>query len=338
MKRLASALVVLTLSACATASPQPAAEVPQAPAHGVALVEIDGGLVAVDLGPGAEQGERWRRAGAVAAPDGSAVFAAPDVVDRQVKPVMRLDPRTGEVRGSWTVDAAARLDAVAPDGRWVALTARSAEADMTVLTVLEPATGNTRTHRLWGDIRAEAFSVDGEHLFAIRRFGDHYRVVLLGVFAGGQAQTLSRDKVEGGDMTGGAVAAVLSPDRTVLATLYRNPPDVAGHPGHEGSSPAFVHLADLENTWTSCIDLPAPFGTGPAGDDVIVADGRDVVVAATASGAVARIDASAVHTPALPTAPNPIGLTVTRGGPVPRWPAAATGVEGFERMVAVLPD
>jgi hypothetical protein len=109
---------------------------------------------------------------------------------------------------------------------------------------------------------------------------------------------------------------------------------VAGHPGHEGSSPAFVHLADLQNAWTYCVDLPAPFGSGPPGDDVIVADGGDVVVGAAASGAVARIDAGAVHTPA----PRPIGVTVGQGGPPPRWPAAATGIAGFERLVAVLPD
>ncbi|WP_410971778.1 hypothetical protein, partial [Salmonella sp. SAL4437] len=72
--------------------------------------------------------------------------------------VTRLDPRTGAASGSWVVSGLPHVDAVAPDGRWVALTERSAEADMTVLTVLEPASGTTRIHRLWGDVRAEAFT------------------------------------------------------------------------------------------------------------------------------------------------------------------------------------
>ena len=335
MKRI-GVLLVVALSACASASSQPPPADPAPvsaapPVSGVAVVETTDGLAGVGVGPGTKAGPRWSYGNAAAAPDGSAVFAAEGTARVPVRMVYRVDPRTGHIDGVWTVAGSPRVDAAAPDGRWVALTERSPDSDTTVLTVLDPATGESRRHRLQGDVEAEAFTVDGDHLFVIRHLAHHYRVELVTVATGEQQQTLSRDKKPGADMTGGRVAAVLSPDRSVLATLYRNPAGTAGHPGHVGSSPAFVHLADLQHGWTYCVDLPAPFGTGPAGDDVIVADGTDVVVGATAAGRVARIDAASVHSTEVF---RPVGFTVGEGtvaGPPP-----VIGVETVDRVVAVL--
>jgi len=58
-------------------------------------------------------------------------------------------------------------------------------------------------------------------------------------------------------MHGHPVHGVLSADHTLLATLYRDPSD--------DDEPAFVHVLDLSHGWSFCADLPAPFGTGPAG-------------------------------------------------------------------------
>ena len=50
-------------------------------------------------------------------------------------------------------------------------------------------------------------------------------------------------------MHGHAVHGVMSADRTLLATLYRNPGD--------DDEPAFVHVLDLQDGWSYCADLPA---------------------------------------------------------------------------------
>jgi hypothetical protein len=93
-------------------------------------------------------------------------------------------------------------------------------------------------------------------------------------------------------------------------------------------------VIDLRNGWAHCADLDAPFGQGPRRDDVIVGDGTDVLVAATAAGAVARIEAAALHDPD-PAAGVPV--TVAHGVAVPRWPAGVTTTPGFTRLVATLP-
>jgi hypothetical protein len=228
------------------------------------------------------------------------------------------------------------LDAVAPDGRWLALTVRSAATDTTDVVVFDPTTGAGQRHEVEGDVTAEAFTALGYELFTIRDHGDHYRVEMVDVATGRQSPSLGRDKsTPGGDMTGAGVAAVLTTDRSVLATLYRSPGQAPGHPGHEGSSPAFVHFANLTTGLTYCADLPAPFGTGAAGDDVIAVEGSTVAVADTRRRAVARIDVGDVQDPD-PAHPVPVAVTV--GGAVPQWPAGVTATPGFVRVVAVIPD
>jgi hypothetical protein len=231
------------------------------------------------------------------------------------------------------------VGAVAPDGRWVALAGPEEGGDATRLVVLTPATGTSQSHLLRGDILPEVFSMDGASLFAVHRYRTYYRVEIVDVALGAQRDALSREKVRGDDMRGTGVAAVMSPDRSLLATLYRDAGHLGSHPGDhpagdQGHSTAFVHVVDLRNNWTYCADLFPPFGQGPAGDDVIVGDGTDVVVGATAAGAVARIDAAALHDPT-PGAAVPV--TVTHGGPVPRWPEGVAATPGFDRVVAVLP-
>jgi hypothetical protein len=335
MKRPACILLLALASACASASaPGGSAPAPEHEPSGVALIEVHRTLTAVEFGSGTRRTTRWAHPGAAAAPDGSAVFVASEMARVDERVVSRLEPATGHITGRWTVEGAPEVEAVAPGGRWVALTERSSSEDVTVLTVLDAERGTTRRQILRGDVEPEAFTLDGNHLFAIRRYEHHYRVELVDLVTGAQDQSRSRDKDLGGDMTGGVVASALTDDRTVLATLYRNPPHVPGHPGHEGSSPAFVHLADLQNKWTSCIDLPAPFGTGPEGDDVIATDDDDVVVGATASGAVARIDAGAIHTP---DPARPMTAVLTDGGHLPHWPADVTTTAGFERFIAIVP-
>ena len=110
---------------------------------------------------------------------------------------------------------------------------------------------------LTGDVQPEAFSIDGSLVFALNYVGDHYRVQTIELATGERYDTNDRDKVPPEDMHGQAVHGVMSKDRTLLATLYRNPGDA--------DEPAFVHVLDLQHGWSYCADLPAPFGTGPPG-------------------------------------------------------------------------
>src|SRR5207244_476857 len=105
------------------------------------------------------------------------------------------------------------------------------------------------------------------------------------------ADTSNRDKtLDREDMHGTTVRGVLNADRTVLATLYRDPTDAA--------EPAFVHILDLVHGWAYCADLPAPFGTGPPGSDRIELTPADtVIVTTTQASRIAEIHIDEVHTP-----------------------------------------
>jgi hypothetical protein len=143
---------------------------------------------------------------------------------------------------------------------------------------------------------------------------------------GDRYDTSDRNKVVAPeDMHGRAVHGVMSADRTLLATLYRNPGDA--------DEPAFVHVLDLKNGWSHCADLPAPFGTGPSGTDAIeLTAAGTVVVAATQAQRLAEIDIDAVHTPG--TAPVPVEF---RAGTLPPPSRAFASMPGFEYLIASLP-
>ncbi len=179
---------------------------------------------------------------------------------------------------------------------------------------------------LTGDVQPEAFSVDGARMFALDYRGDHYRVQTIELRTGLRYDTSDRNKVVAAeDMRGRAVHGVMSADRTLLATLYRNPGDA--------DEPAFVHVLDLENGWSYCADLPAPFGTGPPGTDAIeLTPGDTVIVAATPAQRLAEIHIVAVHTPG--TSPVPVTF---RAGTIPPPSSAFASMPGFGYVIATLP-
>src|SRR4051794_12903436 len=114
--------VALLSSADGTTSvPQPGPNLdPDAP---IALVISDRGLAGVPVGSSIP---RWTAGGAVAAPDGSAVFAATVVGDGASArtSVVRLDPRSGREQGvARVLDGRLHVSAVASGGRVVALAA-----------------------------------------------------------------------------------------------------------------------------------------------------------------------------------------------------------------------
>ena len=102
------------------------------------------------------------------------------------------------------------------------------------------------------------------------------------------------------EMRGDGRQAVLSPDRQWLYTLYTHQPDhlhtrdlLAGArgPGRDHVH-AFVHTLNLNEGWAFCLDLPAPFGLGPASAHALALapDGRRLFVADWTSSQVAVAD------------------------------------------------
>ncbi len=232
----------------------------------------------------------------VAALDDSAVFSI------RGDELVRLDPQTYAVLSAWPREKGmVSISAVSPGGRWVALTDHtgpySAEQRHTQLTVFDAEAGAAISHlALAGDVRPEAFSVNGRLVFALDDRGDHYRVQTIDLATGERYDTSDRDKtLEPEDMHGVTVHGVYNADRTVLATLYRNPGDA--------DEPAFVHILDLVHGWSYCADLPPPFGTGTPGSDEIELTAADTaIVTATEASRIAEISIDEVLEPS----PKPI--------------------------------
>jgi hypothetical protein len=104
--------------------------------------------------------------------------------------------------------------------------------------------------------------------------------------------------------------------------------------------PAFVHVLDLQHGWSYCADLPAPFGTGAPGSDVIELTAADtVVVAAAEAGRLAEIHVQDVREPPVTTtgARNPVRVTY-RDGTIESPDAPFRQVAGFEYLFAPVPE
>jgi len=298
----------------------------------LALVDIDAGLAGVPVG---SSEPRWVVPGAVAAPDGSAVFAARAVSNAAGNgfEVVRIDPHTGtESRVGLHVpgpSAAVHVAAVAPGGDRLALAAPG--DDKTLVLDFDPSSGGGDYKPTFeGTVEPEAFSLDGTRLFAARIYDDRYHVHVLELPTAKQWPTLGPDKTwPPEDMYGSVVQAVLSPDRTQLATLYRD----SSTPDHT----AFVHLLSLATGATVCIDLHAPFGTGGPGTDALVwkPDGK-VTVGHSAVDPAESMQAS--FEPAAIWAGEPQAHYHAETQPNPSAPAIPDGVAatpGFERFVAL---
>ncbi|MFI7549235.1 YncE family protein [Micromonospora sediminimaris] len=268
------------------------------------LVTLDGGLTVL-------RGTDRQRIGAgVATADGRLVWTA---------------AANGADTDLWRVDAG-RGDAserVRLPGRWVPQTASTDGSRLALTTERLSATGDRpagraetpvliadaagvrQRLRLPGNVVPEAFTHDLAGLFVLEWLPpaapDRYRVRLVDLATGVTGPLLTRAKTpvpEGAEeeMRGDGRQAVLAPNRAVLYTLYTHQPDhqhtrdrISGRPGSDVH--AFVHTLHLEQRWAYCVDLPHPFGEGPAdGHTMAIApDGGRLYVADVGSGAVAEI-------------------------------------------------
>ena len=239
--------------------------------------------------------------------------------------LVRLDPRIGDLGRPLPLAAGWRPRVLAAGGGACALTrtpatARPAARARTPIMVVSGA--GPREYDLAGVVEPDAFTWDATGLFVLEWLPatapGHYRVRRLDLATGRLEPLLTRAKtpVPAGaeeEMSGDGRQAVLSPDRTVLYTLYTHQP---GHrhtrdllAGRPGGVHAFVHVLHLEQGWAYCLDLPGPFGDGPAEGHALAvsADGQRLAVADARSGSVAYADTTSLTIDKVVTVPPESG-------------------------------
>lgn len=248
---------------------------------------------------------------AAVSPDGGLVYA----VTRDKgggSTLVRLDPADGVPKERITLGNGWVPRVISTDGRACALSRTpasvrpTARARTSLLVVIE---GRQRSYDLGGVVEPDAFTRDNAGLFILEwlppEAPDRYRVRLLDIASGAVQPLVTRNKVPvpagaEEEMRGDGRQAVLSPDRQILFTLYTHQPGhqhtrdlIAGRPGNVH---AFVHVLHLTECWAYCLDLPHPFGEGPAEGHAIAvsSDGRRLAVVDVTSGSLAYADTTAL--------------------------------------------
>ncbi|GAA3798370.1 hypothetical protein GCM10022226_17140 [Sphaerisporangium flaviroseum] len=248
-----------------------------APAAHVLYADVSTNLSAIDAGTGATI---YSSARPVPAADWSRLYT--------VSPAGRLltlDARTGRELSRTPVPPGLVARAVSPLGTSVVLGA-PAQADpygkpgrrITTLVVADPRESTApQVLRLDGNFEPDGFSSDGSVLFLLQYLPatapEGYRVKAYSVGQRKFLSLLTRDKTpvpKGAEetMRGEGRIAVMDTSGRRLYTLYTHQPDhlhtrdlVAGR---TTGVHAFVHVLDLTQQWAYCLDLPEPFGRGPA--------------------------------------------------------------------------
>ncbi len=182
-------------------------------------------------------------------------------------------------------------------------------AETTIVVV--GAEGERHRLTLPGCVEPEAFSIAGDRLFVLDylppQAPERYRVRQVDLIAGEYTALVTRNTktlIPPGaeeEMRGEGRHAVYASTRHLLFTLYTHQPDhehtrdLLGGGAREGEPHvhAFVHTLSVDGGFAYCIDLPAPFGEGPASAHAIALStraGEHPFVIDTTSGTVARID------------------------------------------------
>ena len=327
MRRISILIFVgsLIVAACSSADAKPstsdarrspgAAEPVGVSALDTVVVMTEQGLAGVDR---LTHRVRWRGSGAVVAADGSAVFAD------DYEHVARLHLSTGETAARWPADVGLRLALVAPGGRWVARTDMTAEYSSEDHTQLEIYDGQTGAvlHDLTLDGRVEpvAFSPDGSILYSLTHRTGTFRMQAISLATGEQVATIDENKKPSGVMRGERIKGVLSTDRAILATLYRNPENAV--------EPAFVQVLVLDEKATYRVGLPGPFG---AGTDVIERTDDDLIIVLAEAGKRASFSLREL----VSGGESQLDLSIT-DGPRTRADAQFQDIPGFVTLVTEL--
>jgi hypothetical protein len=272
-------------------------------APGEALVlGSDGGVVSMNPGTGAV---RFQGPGVPALGNWSTLFETAPAGD--ATSLQARDVATGDVVSSVQMPGALDVRVASPDGRRVAMMAPLPSGaspwiptprTSTDLVVADP-TGATepRTYRLDGNFEPEAFSSDGTGLFLIRYVPPAeptgYRVARLDLASGRVASVSTGAKGVVETMSGTRLEQVVSPDGTMLYTLYTTQPaEYAELRHHAGRPVAFVHTLSLDEGWAHCVGLPRELWGGDPTDQAmaVTPDGARLYVVDTARDVLAVMD------------------------------------------------
>jgi hypothetical protein len=300
--------VLLLVTACAPS--RGSAPPPESSPSKLFHVAVEDGVKAIDPDHGAV---RFTLPPGIASPDGGRFFAATSdeegtrlVVhsgaDGTVLTSQLIPGSQAPAVASWHGRLVALTPPSLPAGRWLA-----AGRERTDLMVADVQRGSYRTYSLAGNYAPEAFAFTDDRLFVVEYLPalapERYRVRQLDL-ATGQVLPVGARRSTGTpekpvtveeEMRGRSRTQVMALDGTRLYTLYvrdddhlhvRDYPEVGGTGQPNPHVKAFVHVLSLTEGWAFCLDLPMPFGMGPAEAHALALspDSRRLYVASATSG------------------------------------------------------
>lgn len=268
------------------------------------LLGTDSGPLAVRVPAGSVV---FDRAGAVASPDGSLVFAASS--NRRATVLQTIEGTTGEVVSRTRIPGDLEVRVVSGSGRRVALMAPLPDGwdpstpiphSHTTIVVADPAgTRGSRSYELNGNFEPEAFSTDNQRLFMVQHLPAEtptvYRVTVLDLVGGRVKPVFGPFKSPPERMPGTRLQQVFAPDGGTLYTLYTTSrPGYAPHgaPVPSDASVSFVHVLSLSEGWAHCVGLPRELWNQPASAQAIAvsSDGTRLYIVDSVRGLVSVMD------------------------------------------------
>jgi DNA-binding beta-propeller fold protein YncE len=268
------------------------------------LLGTDSGPLAVRVPAGSVV---FDRAGAVASPDGSLVFAASSHGRSTV--LQTIEGTTGEVISKTRIPGDLEVRVVSGSGRRVALMAPLPDGwdpstpiprSHTTIVVADPAgTQGPRSYELSGNFEPEAFSTDNRRLFMIQHLPAEtptvYRVTVLDLVRERVKPVFGPFKSPPERMPGTRLQQVFAPDGGMLYTLYTSSrPGYAPHgaPVPSDASVSFVHVLSLSEGWAHCVGLPRELWNQPASAQAIAvsSDGTRLYIVDSVRGLVSVMD------------------------------------------------
>jgi hypothetical protein len=268
------------------------------------LLGTDSGPLAIRVPAGSVV---FDRAGAVASPDGSLVFAASS--DGRSTALQTIEGTTGEVVSRTRIPGDLEVRVVSGNGRRVALMAplpggwdpsTPIPRSHTTIVVADPTgTRGPRSYELRGNFEPEAFSTDDRQLFMIQHLPAEtpsvYRVTVLDLVRGRVKPVFGPFKSPPERMPGTRLQQVFAPDGGTLYTLYTSSrPGYAPHgaPVPSDASVSFVHVLSLSEGWAHCVGLPRELWNQPASAQAIAvsSDGSRLYIVDSVRGLLSVMD------------------------------------------------
>jgi len=268
------------------------------------LLGTDSGPLAIRVPAGSVV---FDRAGAVASPDGSLVFAASSRGRSTV--LQTIEGTTGEVVSTTRIPGDLDVRVVSGSGRGVALMAPLPDGwdpstpiprSHTTIVVADPTGAlGPRSYELSGNFEPEAFSTKDKRLFMIQHLPAEtptvYRVTVLDLVRGRVKPVFGPFKSPPERMPGTRLQQVFAPDGGTLYTLYTSSrPGYAPHgaPVPSDASVSFVHVLSLSEGWAHCVGLPRELWNQPASAQAMAAssDGTRLYIVDSVRGLVSVMD------------------------------------------------